>query len=326
MRWVAMIIAAAAVLVVGEARADTAYGRGETEHVGADMHPAERAEPGKTKKPWEVEAVWETHRLVRQNDLESDAVNKTVNVGFLYGRWDITKNNRVWVRGGFYQRFIADDQETGLRFDDAVAAYVRRVPLPEKFTFYAAAQLSAPASFDSQKESLITEPRVTLTLDKKLGRFLFVGKTYGGVHIMKYATAEGGNPNPRWIWVSMLAAEYNFPVVDMLTLGASVTNQYLWLYTPNYVSNAPNSQRYGVASDPRYDNEGQKVQQAYAAEVYLRYEIPELAGFKSNVTLSYAQGDPSLGYTSALHDGARHVYPLFWRHSSAVYGAFTVTY
>ena len=150
-------------------------------------------------------------------------------------------------------------------------------------------------------------------------------RTYGAGHWMRYTSAEGGSANPKWLWVASLGVEYQIPYVNVITLGTSITNQYLWLYETGYVATAPNSTRLGIAQDPNYGF-NQPVQQAYGWEIYARYLAPELAGVKSDLTLAYAQGDPSLGFTSALHDGARQVYPLFWRHTSTVYAALSVAY
>jgi len=336
MRWHSTFAAFAVLLAAGSARAQQdgpgegpsgGFGASESEHMDVDSHVRESQRPGEKadQKKWEVEGVWETHRMVRQEDVEGYADNKTVNVAFLYLRYDFTKYDRVWLRGGMYERFMSDQTESGFRADDTVAAYTRTVPLPEKFTFKATGQLSAPTSFISQKEGLITEPRITVSLEKKLGRFTLQARTFGGVHWMRYTTAEGGNPNPKWLWVASVGAEYKVPLVEMLSLGISATNQYLWLYEPGYNANAPNSERYGVATDPNYGNK-QPVQQAYGLEAYARYTMPDFVGIKSDLTVSYAQGDPSLGFTSALHDGSRHVYPLFWRHTSTVYAALSVAY
>jgi hypothetical protein len=302
-------------------------GGSESDHVDAD-HRARETEEGEErarKKKWEIEGVWETHMLVRQSDVEGAAPNRTVNVGFLYLRFDFTKYDRVWARGGVFQRFMSDAQETGFRADDAVGAYTRFIPLPERFSIRLTGQLSAPTSFLSQKEGLITESRITASVDKKLSRFQFTFRTYGAYHFMRYTSAEGGNPNPRVLWVSLLGAEYQIPYLDWLYLGVSATNMYLWLYRPQDAANNPASQRFGWSEDP-YFGESQPVQQAYGAEAYLRAVMPDLAGVRSDLTVSYTQGDPSLGYTSALHDGARHVYPFFWRRSSTVYAALSVAY
>jgi hypothetical protein len=300
---------------------------GQAEHADADMHARESRVVGKEgeRKKWQLEAVWETHRMIRQEDVEGYAVNKTVNAAFLYARYDITKNNRLWLRGGVYERFISDDEETGFRTDDLVAAYRRLFPLPQKFTASATFQLSAPTSFASQKEGLITEPRLTLGVDKEIGPLTVIFRTYGAVHWMRYTTAQGGAANPKWVYLASLGLELKIPYLEVITLGTSLTEAYSWLYEPGYVQNAPNSQRYGVSEDPNYGNK-QPVQQSYGWEIYARYNAPVLAGFKSDLTVSYTQGDPTLGYTSALHDGSRHVYPLYWRQTSTVYAALSVAY
>jgi hypothetical protein len=346
MRWVLSSVIASAALLLGASARGAEGNRGgpgpssgpsgggpqgasfgETEQIGADVRAREQQAGTeiRAKKPWEVQGIWETHHMVRQDDLAGYGVNKTVNVGFLYARYNFTPYDRVWIRGGMYQRFMADEQETGFRADDLVGAYTRTIPLPERFSLRITPQLSAPTSFVSQKEGLITEGRLTLRLDERIDRFTFTARTYGAIHIMKYTSAEGGSANPKWLWIADLGVEYSIPYIEVLDLGVSVTNQYLWLYETGYVQNAPNSQRYGAVEDRNYGL-SQPVQQSYGAEAYLRYRAPELAGVKADLTLSYAQGDPSLGYTSALHDGARHVYPLFWRHTSTVYAALSATY
>ncbi len=290
-----------------------------------DMHMRESGTDATTKrkKPWQVEGIWETHRLIRQNDLNGAAVNKTVNVGSLYGRYDITQYDRVWIRGGFYQRFLADETETGFRLDDVIASYVRRIPLPQKFTIRASFQASAPTSFASQKQGLITETRLVAAVEKKLDRFTFNFRTLGGLHFMKYATAEGGAANPKWLWVTSLGGEYNIPYVDILSVGMSATTAYRWSYQ-GYDAGQSSRESFGVTEDRNYPS--QPVQQSYAFEIYARCDLPEFMDTRSDLTIAYAQGDPSLGYTSALHDGSRQVYPFFWRQTSTVYAALSVSY
>src|SRR5215831_13640095 len=50
--------------------------------VGATSTEGEGLE--REKKPWELYAVWETHRLVRQNDLNGDANNRLFNFFYFY--------------------------------------------------------------------------------------------------------------------------------------------------------------------------------------------------------------------------------------------------
>jgi hypothetical protein len=274
-------------------------------------------------KPWELEAIWETHRLLRSSDLEGYATNKTVNVGFVYGKYDLTRYDRVWVRFGMYERFIADDTETGFRADDAVAAYTRLIPLPERIKMRLSGQLSAPLSFGSQKEGLISEGRVTLGLERKFGDFTLNFRTFTSGYLMRYSTAKGGNANPKVSWAALLGGEYQFPFLTNLNLGAVLVNEYSWYYN-TADSGTSTSSQYGAVKDPFFPN--QPVQQTYGGEVYLKWVNPDLDGLRTDLTVSFAQGDPSLGYTSALHDGVRHLYPAFWRQTSQVYFALTGTY
>lgn len=298
---------------------------GET--IGADIHRRETQAgiEGEKTKPWQVEAIWETHRLVRQEDLGTPR-NKLINAAFFYGRYDFTKYDEIWLRAGIIERFVGDEGESGFRADDIVGAYARAVPLPEKFSLRLTGQLSAPTSYASQKESLITEPRLTIYADNKsIDRFTFMARTFGSLHVTRYTSAEGGSANPKWTWAAGIGAEYRIHYIDVLTLGASLTNVYMWLYEPGYNASASQSARYGVSQDPNYGFD-QPVQQSYSAEIYLRYKAPDIYDVHSDLTVAYAQGDPSIGFTSALHDGSRRVYPFFWRESSAVYATLSIAY
>src|SRR5690349_19337394 len=50
------------------------------------------------QKPWEVGGTWETHRLIRQEDLNGAGYNKLVNVLGAYARYDLTANDRIGLR------------------------------------------------------------------------------------------------------------------------------------------------------------------------------------------------------------------------------------
>jgi hypothetical protein len=67
------------------------------------------------------------------------------------------------------------------------------------------------------------------------------------------------------------------------------------------------------------------MQQSYGGEIFVRYVMPEVSGFKSDFTLALAQGDPSLGYPSVLHDGVVHPY-LLYRDTAEVYFALEGRY
>ena len=271
------------------------------------------------KKKWEVGGTWETHRLIRQEDV-TNASSKLFNVLGVYARYDITPNDRIGIRDYFYERFMADDGETGLRTDDVTATYTRTQPLPKEFTFAGTFALSAPTSFSSQKMSLITAPALILQLDKKIGKYIGVSaRALGTAYITKYSSAEGGSPNPRYRLGGTLEAEVAMPFLEALSFGADVTTGYYWYY--NVQSSTPAAT--GTVGDATYPN--QPIQQTYGGEIFARYTLPQVIGIKSDITLAFAQGDPSLGYTSVLHDGVGHTYG-FYRQSSEVYAALTLRY
>ena len=67
-------------------------GLSETRAQNADKAPEDTAV---TQKPWEVGGTWETHRLIRQEDLGAAASNKLVNVLGAYARYDLTDRKSV---------------------------------------------------------------------------------------------------------------------------------------------------------------------------------------------------------------------------------------
>jgi hypothetical protein len=274
------------------------------------------------KKRWEVGTSVEYHHLIRQNDLEGYAVNKNLNYFYFYGQYDLTKHDRISVRGGFYERFIADAGETGLRSSDISLTYTRFFELPGKVELQAKASLSAPTSFASQKQSLITEPTVGITAERVFGDFTVDLRLYSKYFVAKYSSAEGGNTNPQAELGGFISGEYKLHFFPALTIGAELHTAYNWFYHLNSAQD-PNAQRYGVVSDSMFPN--QPAQQEYGGEVFVRYTIPEFLGIKTDVTASFAQGDPTLGYTSIIHDGFTHIDP-FWRQTSEVYAVLSARY
>src|SRR5207248_1065383 len=48
-------------------------------------------------KPWEIGASFETHRLIRQDDLEGQGANKVFNVLGAFARYDLSEHDRISV-------------------------------------------------------------------------------------------------------------------------------------------------------------------------------------------------------------------------------------
>ena len=274
------------------------------------------------EKPWEVGAIWETHVLIRQNDLEGQAANKVLDYMYFYARGDITARNRLSLRGGFYQRFLADDGETGYRMSDLTLTYTRIQPLPRNFVVRVAASLSAPTSFFSQKMSLITAPTVSVQGAWHYRGLSVDARLFAQYYFVRYNTAEGGNPNPRASFGGYLEAEYAFSFLRSLSIGADAYTEWTWLYD---VGNAGSPDMTFLGTTPSTQFPNQPVQQAYGGEVFLRYSPPPFARIRTDISAAYAQGDPTLGYTSILHDGIAHIYP-FWRQTSEFYFTLAARY
>jgi hypothetical protein len=307
----------AAAAATPQAGSSTTASTGDTASAGLWLG---RSNPNKR---WEVGAAYELHGLIRQNDLNGAGSNKLLNFFYLFGHVDVTPRNRLSIRGGVYQRLIADGGETGFRMSDIVATYSRLVPLPWKLALRVKGSLTAPTSFESHKATLITAPTVGLQLDRRFGRFSVDAQLFGTVYIYEATTPTGGaNPNPKGSLGGLVEAEYDIPYLRGLTLGLDLFDEYVWYYDVANGGTA-NSQFTGTVADSTFAS--QPAQQVYGGEVFLRYSFPALVGIHTDLMVAYAQGDPTLGYTSVLHDGVAHVYP-FWRQTSEVYGVVSARY
>jgi len=161
-------------------------------------------------------------------------------------------------------------------------------------------------------------PRLAARLDKTFGRFSAKLIGYGEYYVVKYRTAEGGNVNPQWHAATLLEGEFRVPAIEKLFIGADVATGWTWFYGVDSPNAGPTS------ADTQFSH--QPVQQSYGAEIFARYEFPTFEGMNSDISLAYGQGDPTLGYTSVLHDGARHMYFGFNRHVSEVYLTLSARY
>jgi hypothetical protein len=111
-------------------------------------------------------------------------------------------------------------------------------------------------------------------------------------------------------------------------VGLSLYTAWTWYYnigTGNLNGSGVNTSEAmnGIVQDPTFAN--QPIQQSYGGEVFVRYELPTFTGIKSDISVAYAQGDPTIGYTSLLHDGVGHAY-LGYRQTSEVYASLGLRY
>ena len=275
------------------------------------------------KKKWEVAAGLEVHRLIRQEDLNGAGANRQINVLAGSVEYDFTKNDRLRLRAYLLERFIGDPGETGWRMDDLILQYTRHIALPWQMTLKPGVWVTAPTSFRSQKEGNITSPRLFVSLEKEFGRHLRIEpRAYGEANIDRFReSSDGGTANLKYRLGFGLSAEYSMPFHPALSLGADLATAYLWYYdVGNAGPNSGNVQTLFVANGAQ-----QPIGQTYGGEVFVRYILPSFVGIHADASVAFAQGDPTIGYTSLLHDGNSHVYAGY-RQNSELYATLTIRY
>lgn len=282
----------------------------------------------KAYKPWEVGVIFTTHRLVMQNDLaggyaengspDSGAgAEKMINDYEAYVRYDITKHDRVSVRAYMYEHFMADSGENGIRMDDMAFTYTHSIPLPKKFNLDLSLWLTAPTSFDSYLAGTVTSPRLVVGVDRRFGPVSLEARVSGTYDIQteeSYSLANGGAPTSMAHLSIAGDAELHMPFYEPLSAGIGLATGYNWYHD---IANQQPSVNYPFTTQP--------IQQSYGGELYIRYLIPMLVGFKPDITLAYAMGDATIGYTNILHDGVGHLY-LGYRENSEFYLSMAVRY
>lgn len=324
----------------GGAGGGAAGGGGATSGGGSSTLPRDQAdnpygvEPrDPEKKMWEVGISSEYHRLFIQNDLEGAAANKNLLVHAAYVEVDPTKNDRIRLRGFLYERFLADPGETGVRSDDLILQYTRVQKLPYEMTLKPGAWITFPTSFSSQKASSITSPRVYVALDKALGNWVHVEpRVSGDYYIVRYGTVENGaTPNAQARTGIGINVEAQMPFHPALSFGADAGTAYYWYYKARAAQAGTNNPSFpGTVANSGSTTQDQPIQQTYGFEAYARYDLsryrPEKAtDFHWDFTMSLANGDPAIGYSSAIHDGSLAVYWGF-RTTAQVYGVLAARY
>jgi hypothetical protein len=316
----------------GEATGGAGGGTNEQERL---VNPDAALRGEETYKNWEVYGSLETHRLIRQEDLGGDesttgsAKYQTFNYLLLGASYDLTTaNDRVGAYGGIYQFFLADPGESGYRGDDIAVYYTHYFYLKDNLTFRVRPSFTVPISWQSQRESNITDARLTLGVEKIFFGDLSVDfRVFGDSFIDHYTTVQdGATANAKWRVAGILEAELAMPFHRALSLGADVSDEYLWYYNPGSVPNPQMSvqQQQGAVADYVYPGNG-PIQQNYGGEVFVRYVFPTVSGIRTDLLVALANGDPTLGYVGANHDGVTHVY-LGYRDNAEVYAALTARY
>jgi hypothetical protein len=290
------------------------------------------------EKPWEVGATFETHRLLRQDyNLDGEGALKVFNVLFAVVRYSFTERDSIALSGGGYQFFLADNGESGYRASDLSLGYTHVFNLPEKFRLRTSAGATIPISFDSQLATNITSPSVSVALSRKFGDLSVEARISGRYFWDRYTSANAigasssasdansgaGSPNAKWSAGGAISAEYDMPFYRPISAGIALTDSYTTFYE---VGSPPaDTTFYGATTNPTVDGTTQPWLQSYGGEIFVRYVMPDLSGFKSDLTIALANGDPSLGYPSVLHDGIVHPYLLYY-NSAEFYAALSARY
>jgi hypothetical protein len=275
------------------------------------------------QKSWSVGGVVETHRLIRQDDLQGNGRSKALNYLFLFAGYGITKYDRVMVRTGVFQRFIADEGESGVRMDDVEPIYTRIIPLPWQITWRESLGVILPVSYESQRNDMIVTPRLITQLDRRFGTFNLTFKNSNAAWFHKFKTNAGGDALPYASFSWSLTGEYAMPFHESLSVGAIAYTGLTLTHDPEN-GNDPNVQRFGAVTDPNFGNR-QPVQNSYGGSAFVRYILPEVKGAKSDFTVGYSNGDYGVGYMGMNRDGVNRVYG-FWRTNAEVYAELGVRY
>jgi hypothetical protein len=274
-------------------------------------------------KSWELAATWETHRLVEQQYVSG---SKTSNLLTAAASYRLTEDNDILqLSGGAQQVFVADPGEPGVRAQDLRLSYSHLFHLPAKFGLSVTGSISAPIGYYSQLASNITTPGLTVGLNRRFGDLTLSASIGGNYSWDRYTTASnvnadpsvpGGATNTKWDLYGYLQAEYAMPFHRQLSVGASVSDGYFGYYN---VGGAPAGTTFpGATSNSSIDNN--PWQQTYGDQVFVSYVMPDLSGFRSNLTLALSNGSPAV-----LNDGIVHPY-LFYYETTNVYFAYSGRY
>jgi hypothetical protein len=323
-------IALAGVLSASTAAAQgTPFGNGTNATQTSSDDDGENPDKGEVKpyyqrKSWSVGSSFETNRTLLQEDVGGRI--KAFNTLSLYAAYNITPKDQVRATGGFIQRFIADQTETGIRTDDVGLSYAHRFQLPWQMMLAPSVANSFPTSFNSQLMGLIALPRAGLFLsrsflDNNLTVSLRGGASY---YVVEYRQAVGQvDANPRATTNAGFNINYSMPFHQALQVGVSGSTSYLWQYDVDHANDPVLREQFKYtpvepSADPYYGR-SPPTQQGYGGEVYISYNLPSLEGINTNLQIALSQND------GVLRDGATHLYWLSRRGGQAS-AALTVSY
>ncbi len=289
-------------------------------------------------KSWEIAATWETHRLIEQQYVSGSKVSNLLTAAASYRLTE--DNDIIQLSGGFTQGYVADVGETGVRAQDLRLSYTHLFRLPAKFNLSITGSISAPIGYYSQLASNITTPGLTVGLTRRFGDLTLSASLGGNYAWDRYTSASGidcgtgdacgfgsGSTNQQWDVYGYISADYAMPFHRQLSVGVSASDNYFGFYN---VGSAPytgstgsgpynGSSFAGATTNPATDNN--PWQQGYGDQIYVSYILPDLEGYRSNLTVSLSNGNPS------VLNGNGIVAPyLFYYETTNIYFAYSARY
>ncbi len=289
---------------------------------------------GTKNRSWRFDVGWESHAMLVSNNLLGNGADTFFQYFYADGRYNLTKNNdQLRLTVGLYHFALTDpNEDAGFRSDDIYFSYDHHFDLPYAFGLDARIVTNAPTSFASYKMGLVTAPEGVLEITRSVAKYLtFDLRGLGEWFWETYTSIQGGStPNPIGRVGAGLNVEGALPWHPDLALGVDFYTEYFWFYAPNGQPGALGpSSYYGVENYPTFPV--QPVQQNYGGDIYVRYSLNHVLektgidGFRGNVSLAYANGDPTMGYTSELVDGVTSLF-LFYPETSQVYFSLNLYY
>ncbi|MHB8419331.1 MAG: hypothetical protein ACYDCL_14735 [Myxococcales bacterium] len=285
-------------------------------------------------KRFRFELGYELHGMTVNNNLVGNGAETVVNYWYASATYYFDKNDQLTLLWGLYDFALYDPGEPdGFRADDMLLRYTHHFALPWKLGLDTSASLTAPFSFASYKMGLVTEPEVRAALTRTFAKYVTVDlRGFADYFVQTYTTVQGGSaPNPIARLGGLFSVTASLPWHPQLSIGIDVEDAAIAYYnvgsnplsTPGEPGATGTVPGQGAETFPTYPK--QPWQQEYGYDVYLSYELPKVYHVRATVQLAYAQGDPTLGYTSGLVDGVSNLY-LFYPEASQVYFSLNLKY
>jgi hypothetical protein len=306
-----------------------------------------------SNKTWEISAGAEYHHLLGAAYYDANAANNNIFYFTVGARWSPSPYDTISVRYGFYQGYLIDQGDSSVRSDDISFSYTRRIPLPAGITLRPSFSMTAPVSYASQLGGLITSPRLSLSIDKRFGKYFSLdGRVAGSYYVQQNSaggfsytgagisegtynglgTNTGGAGGTTIASASLsISAELAMPFHEALSVGVSAFTGWGVRHNPESTVCPPPPGTpstlcmYGAEMDT---TQGQPTSQIYGYEISLHYAFPTIpGGLKTDAFFAWAPlGDPAVGYKSVLNGNGVPAYYGSYFSSNEVYMGINARY